>query len=281
LSVTFAIRGILAVLACAHAAQFPHSARVIAIDDLSHDTKRIRLTATEPDRFRFRAGQFILLEVPGQFVNEWNTRYGTSHREVARPYSFSSAPARLPVFELIVKLAAAPPGKNVPPGITSTYIHTALKVGDTVRFSEPVGAMSAEVAPGRPVVLIAGGTGVAPFVGLLEHWLAQKDAKKRQIWLFLGVRARRDLLLDEQLRQWAASNPNLHYIPALSNAQTDDAWQGETGFINAIAAKYLAEIADPEVFIAGSPPMLEATMQTLKTRSIPQERIHHDPIVVR
>src|SRR5688572_28787486 len=115
--------------------EYPYRAQVSEIEDLTHDTQRIRLRLLDANGFSFTPGQYTFLKVPDDYVKQWNLRYKTSHKEVARPYSFASSSSRLPFFDLMVKLAGPPHGKDVPPGIGSTYIHTELKVGDNVSFS--------------------------------------------------------------------------------------------------------------------------------------------------
>ena len=75
------------------AAEGPHAADIVKIEDLTRDVKRIRFKAQEPGRFRFNAGQFVLLHLPEPYLNEFNQRHGTSHTDVARPYSFASSPS--------------------------------------------------------------------------------------------------------------------------------------------------------------------------------------------
>src|SRR5687768_2565324 len=92
----------------AFAANYPYRARVAEVENLTHDTKRIRFRLLDAKGFAFTPGQYALLKLPDDFVKQWNARYGTSHKEVARPYSFASSSSRLPFFDVMVKLAAAP-----------------------------------------------------------------------------------------------------------------------------------------------------------------------------
>ncbi|MFN0172772.1 MAG: FAD-binding oxidoreductase [Bryobacteraceae bacterium] len=259
------------------AADLPHEARVMKVQELTHDTKLIRFKAGRD--FTFKPGQFVLLQVPPAFVEEWNAKYKTSHQQVRRPYSFASSPKKLPVFDLIVKLVGPPPGKDVPPGIASTFLTSRVKPGDTLRFGAAIGSLFPGVDKGRPIVLVAGGTGVAPFVCLIEHWFETKAGNP--IYLFFGVRSRRDLFLHQQFEKWARTKKGFHYIPALSNPAPEDQWTGETGFINVTLGKRLQDIRDPEVFVAGSPVMMRETVKVLQANGVPKERIHQDPIQVK
>ena len=252
-------------------------AKVIAADPLSPTVKRIRFKL--PKEYALRPAQFALVRVPPEFVQSWNARYGTSHKEVQRPYSFATDPKRLPAAEFIVQLAAPPPGKDVPPGVASTYLH-GLKPGETLEVSEAMGNLYEADESTRPIVLVAGGTGVAPFVGLLEHWFRTKLNRRREILLFFGARRRQELLLDAQFMRWAATQPNFKYIPALSSPTPDDKWTGAKGFINAVVDRYFQTSMDADVLIAGSPRMMQETVKVVKAKGVPAKQIRQDPIKV-
>src|SRR5689334_22473440 len=199
-------------------------ARAVVLEDLTHDTKLVRFRLLNAEGFAFTPGQYTFLKVPDGFVAEWNRRYHTSHGEVSRPYSFASSSSKLPFFELIIKLARAPSGKDVPPGLVSTFIHQRLRVGDIVDFSPPTGELVLRRDTARPIVIIAGGTGAAPFVSLLEYWFENNFDANNEIFLFFGVRSRRDLFLQERFEQWKVTRRKFHYVPALWDPLPGDAW---------------------------------------------------------
>jgi NAD(P)H-flavin reductase len=258
----------------------PFRARVIEIKDLTHDTKRIRFRLSDQKGFRFTPGQYVFLEVPRAFVTKWNERYQTNHKEIVRPYSFASSSSRLPEFDLMIKLAAAPPGGDVPPGVASSFVHTALKPGDEVSFSAPAGNLYLRPDTGRPVIIVAGGTGVAPFVSLLEYWFENGFERSNRIYFFFGVRAKRDLFLDEMFRAWQREK-KLRYFPALSNPAPGDQWQGETGYIQSVVEKHFPAGVDADAYLAGPPIMVRETVMVLNAKGIGKDRIHFDEIAVR
>lgn len=262
------------------AEEFPYQARVVEIEDLTHDTKRIRFRLPEASGFRFTPGQYTFLKVPDEFVAEWNQRYQTGHKQIARPYSFASSASRLPWFDLIIKLAGPPPGKDVPPGVASTYVHSRLKVGDEVRFSAPAGTLHLRKDTGRPIIIVAGGTGMAPFLSLLEYWFENQFDKTNDIYLFFGVRSKRDLFYDDRFRAWEKEK-KLRYFPALSHPEPEDRWQGETGFIQTVVDKHIPAPSDADAYLAGPPIMVQETVKVLHSKGITKDRIHYDQIVVR
>ena len=83
---------LLAVSLCAamaaSAQQAPATAKVVSVESLTHNVKRLRVRM--PKDYRFEAGQFALLTVPPAFVEAWNTKYKTKHGgAVRRPYSLA------------------------------------------------------------------------------------------------------------------------------------------------------------------------------------------------
>ncbi len=263
------------------ALDFPHQARVVEITDLTHDVKRVRLVLLNPDGFVFKPGQFVFLKVPEEFVQEWNTRYRTTHGSVFRPYSFASPPSRLPEFDFIIKHFRAPPGKDVPPGVASTYVHTRLRTQDVLHLSDPTGTLYLGQDSDRPILVVAGGSGAAPFVGLLEYWFEAGMNRTRKIHFFFGVRSRRDLLLHDLFSRWAAEKENFTYTPALSSPREGDDWQGETGYIQLSVDKYVEAPSEAEAYLAGPPIMVKMVTKVLRAKGLPDSRIFFDQILAR
>ena len=260
---------------------FPYEAWVTKLEDLNHNVKRVRMRLVNPEGFGFKPGQFVFLKIPDNHVREWNQKYQTSHENISRPYSFASSPRRLPLFDFIIKLAAAPRGKDVPPGLASTYVHTRLGVGDLVRISPPQGSLYLGIDKGRPIVVIAGGSGAAPFVGLLEYWIENGVDQTSTISFFFGVRSKKDLFLHNQFTRWASERKNISYFPALSHPQPADEWRGETGYVQIALDKQLSAPSAAEAYLAGPPIVLEEVVKVLKTKGVTSDRIHYDQIQVR
>ena len=257
-------------------------AKVLRLESLTHNVRRVSLMPLD-ETFSFAPGQYVLLRAPQEYLTDFNARHQTKHKRLARPYSFASMPRSGNAFELIIKHYPAPPGKQnqVPPGVMSTYVHKHLKVGDVVQLGKPRGNLYAPTEPKRPIVMVAGGVGAAPFVGLLSHLFEEGVDTQREIYLFLGVRSRKDLLLHEQFLQWAKTRPAFHYIPALSHPEPEDKWQGQKGYINVVLEQHFKDQLDAEVYLAGSPVMVKFTRQVLDKLGVEKARVHKDPIRVQ
>jgi NAD(P)H-flavin reductase len=134
---------------------------------------------------------------------------------------------------------------------------------------------------GRPVLIVAGGTGAAPFVSLLEDWFEKDLDRGSDIHFFFGVRGKRDLFYHERFTRWAAERKNFHYVPALSHPAPEEGWTGATGFINAVVDREVRAPSDADAYLAGPPIMVQETLKVLHAKGIVDARIHHDPIEVR
>ena len=266
---------------------FPHQAELILIEKLTHDVLRFRLRPKESEKFVWAPGQHVFLRVPDVYFVDFKKRYGDKVKdvykevdEVSKPYSFASSPSDRSHFDIITKYYGARPGRDVPPGLLSSYLHKHVRVGDVITVSEPTGTLYEKNDADRPIVVLAGGVGASPFVGLLKYWFENNVNDKRKIYFFLGVRAKRDLLLHDQFQKWAKEKKNFYYIPGLSRPQPDDDWKGETGYINQVFERYFTENIDADAYLAGSPIMVREAIKSLRKKGVDEDNIYRDPIKV-
>lgn len=278
IAVSFAC--LAAAILSAPSARADQKASVVKIERLTHNVKRLRFKVATED-FSFKAGQFILLKLPNEYLKTFNKEHGTSYKKIARPYSFASAPSEAPYFDIIVKHYPAPPDKDVPPGLASSFIHEQLSPGDDVTFSDPMGTLYRPNKSHDPIILVAGGVGASPLIGLLKHWFDEDLDNQRPIHFFFGVRSKQDLFLIGDLADWARRRKGFNYTLALDHPDPTDNWTGETGYINAVLDHHYNAPLSADVYIAGSPIMVRETMKVLRAKQVPEDRIHHDPIKVQ
>ncbi|HEX4107361.1 MAG TPA: 2Fe-2S iron-sulfur cluster binding domain-containing protein [Solirubrobacteraceae bacterium] len=227
--------------------------RVTAIDSLTHDIYRLELEVTDPaDTFGFEAGQYVDLVIPGT--------------ETRRSFSMANLPDGR--IELIIK--------HYPGGAFSSLLAESLKVGDELDFHGPYGSLRLRESD-RDVLMIAGGSGMAPVLGLLRE-LARRGGG-RKVAFFYGGRARADLFYGEEIAALVEQIPELQFIQVLSEPAGDDGWDGAQGFVHEAACAALAagELTDPEVYMCGPPPMIDAAIDDLtSTHGVAEDDIHFD-----
>lgn len=229
---------------------------VSSIRDLTHDIKEVRLKLIEPASISYRAGAFVQLEVP---------EYELTDEPVYRAYSMSSDSAVHDEIELEIRY--------VPNGICTTYVHQHLKEGDEVTFNGPYGDFFLRETE-RDIICIAGGSGMAPIKSILHDMVNNRSPRK--VVYFFGARAKRDLFLLEEMSALEQKLSNFKFIPALSAAEPEDNWEGETGLITEVVDRYVDNAKDAESYLCGSPLMIDACIKVLSDKGMPAEQIFYD-----
>jgi len=128
----------------------------------------------------------------------------------------------------------------------------------------------------RPIVLVAGGVGMAPMRAILAEMV--RAEKPPLTWLFWGARRRVHLYAESEIRMLAETNSNwLKFIPALSGDLIEEGWTGERGFIHLALQKHFPKIGNARAFICGPGPMMEAVTDVLREKGLSPADIKADP----
>ncbi|WP_043370974.1 2Fe-2S iron-sulfur cluster binding domain-containing protein, partial [Mycolicibacterium conceptionense] len=125
-------------------------AEVVELERLSSTTVHLGVEIQNRSELAFLPGQYVNITVPGT-----DTGAGTA----TRSYSFSNGPDSDRLTFLI---------KLTPGGAMSTYLTERAAVGDTLTFTGPHGSFFLRAAD-RPILLLAGGTGLAPILSILRR----------------------------------------------------------------------------------------------------------------
>jgi CDP-4-dehydro-6-deoxyglucose reductase len=213
----------------------------------SHDVLRLmlRLPAVEP--FDYEPGQYLDVLLAG------------GRR---RSFSIASPPHDAKLLELHVRRVAG--------GEFTESLFAGDPTGRLLEIEGPLGDFTYRPG-GAPMLLLGGGTGLAPLQSIVRHVL--DNGLARELRLYWGVRAARDLYADAELRSLAARAPRLDYVPVLS-APTGD-WAGRRGYVHEAA---LADL-DPrgyDVYASGPPEMIGAVRRDFAARGVDPERIFFD-----
>jgi len=194
---------------------------------------------------------------PGQSIS-----VQTSLRpRVWRCYSPANAPRDDGTIELHVKA--------VPGGQVSGSLVNSLQPGDVLTLGSPVGTgLTIDPHSGRDLLLLAGGTGLAPLKALVEQVGLAGDG--RRMSLFVGARTATDLYDMPSLGRLAASLPWLTVVPALSH---DAVRSAERGTVVEVALRH-GRWHDRDVYLCGSTEMVAATLDRIRQAGIPDGQIH-------
>ncbi|WP_281783320.1 NADH:ubiquinone reductase (Na(+)-transporting) subunit F [Sinimarinibacterium flocculans] len=231
-----------------------YEATVTALKPLTHDIVQLDLNLVQPDFMRFNAGQYVEINAPG--TDAW------------RAFSMANAPGEPDRVVLMIKL--------IPGGAVSGWLRDGARVGDALRLRGPYGQFG--IAPGiAPIIMIAGGSGMAPIVSMLNALAEQKTT--RPVTFYFGARAVRDLFLGEEIAELGRRLPDFRYIPALSALEPGDEWDGETGLITEVLQREAGSLRGAEAYLCGPPPMIDAAVEVLKAKGMFSTRIRFDKFV--
>jgi NAD(P)H-flavin reductase/ferredoxin len=215
------------------------SAVVEVVESLTHDITRLVLRS---DEFSFLPGQYVDLWVPGV-------------EGAKRSFSLANLPGDGRLEFMI---------KRYPGGKLSGMLSGEIKVGDVIQFTGPYGAFHLRRSE-RPILMIAGGSGMAPVLGVLRQ-LASEGCS-RPIRFFYGARTSEDLFYLDEIGALASSLPDFEFVPVVER------------FVHEAVDEFLAagSFGAPDVYMCGPPPMLEAAEPMLIDKhKLDEQRIFQD-----
>lgn len=225
--------------------------RVEKMQLLTHDVMKLQLKLPETERLQFLAGQYLeILLKDGK----------------RRAFSIANAPHDDEYIELHIR--------HVPDGHFGDFVFDGLKEKSLMRIEGPLGSYFLREDSDRPIILMGGGTGFAPLKGMLEHVFY--TGLERPVHLFCGVRAKKDLYMDDLVQQWLKQYKNLKYTPVLSEAEEQDNWQGETGLVHESVVRHYPDLSGYDVYLSGPPPMVKAGMDLFYKNGLPETQIYSD-----
>jgi len=220
---------------------------------LSHDVMGLYLRLPVAEEFRFQAGQYIDVMLPG------------GRR---RSFSIASPPHDARVLELHVRRVAG--GEFSAPLFDQDARSALLTIeGPLGNFVYRAGA--------APMLLVGGGTGLAPLLSILRHVI--ENGIERDMTLYWGVRSERDLYghaaLEDLARRHAdAGAARLRYIPVLSEGSSE--WPGSRGWVHEAVLRSIGDLERYDVYAAGPPAMIAAVRAEFGARGIAADRLFFD-----
>jgi len=221
-------------------------ATVTAIEDLTHDIKRLMLKPAKP--IEYSPGQYAQL----QFTAEHS-----------RPYSMAGL-AGDGHFEFHVRL--------VPDGRVTGYISRALQIGDAVKLSGPLGSAYLRRKHEGPMLCVAGGTGLAPILSILRGAIA--EGMRNPVHVYLGVRSPQDVygLAWLQALQRGHAAIRVHVVVTSGG----DPARHRCGMVTDAIESDFEDLTGFRAYLCGSPPMVEAATLLARRKGIDPRHVHAD-----
>lgn len=219
--------------------QASYEAAISDVRQLSASTIALSIKGEALSRLAFLPGQYVNLKVPGS--------------EQSRAYSFSSLQKDGEVSFLI---------RNVPGGLMSSFLTSLAKAGDNLSLAGPLGSFYLRPIQ-RPLLLLAGGTGLAPFTAMLER--IAETGSEHPLHLIYGVTNDFDLVELDRLQALAARIPNFSYSACVASP---DSQYPQKGYVTQHIEPSHLNDGDVDVYLCGPPPMVEAVSQHLREQGI-------------
>jgi toluene monooxygenase electron transfer component len=228
-------------------------ATLTGVRDLTHDLREFRFrTAGAPG---FLPGQYALFYLPGL--------------DAPRTYSMSNVDDGSGEWHFAVK--------RMPGGTGTATLFDKVPVGMEIALDGPYGLAYLRPESPRDIVLIGGGSGLAPVLSLARGAVAEPRLAGRVIHAFYGARAERDLCGFQELEALPGYGTRLFFHPVLSEPGASTSWEGATGFVHEHVREFVGERwPDFEYYFAGPPPMAQAVQQMLIEKRVPYPQVHFD-----
>jgi benzoate/toluate 1,2-dioxygenase reductase component len=230
------------------------SAFVDSVERIASDAVRLVLELAEGDWINFRPGQFVQVKVPGT--------------DKCRSYSIASTPDDLPRIELLIRL--------LPGGLMSRWLTEAAKPDAVIELEGPFGSFFLTEKPRAPVIMIAGGTGLAPMMAMIDT-IRTQPGRKPPILLSFGCASPEGLFNREELslrQQW---------MPGLEVRTSVDRNADESGLLlgNPVSAVCAEDVRDEETkaYLCGPPGLINAARTHLQSLGLKAENIHAEQFV--
>lgn len=242
-------------------AQFQtYSARLLRSVPLSEFTKHLEFEVQGVPRLGFVAGQWLSVKA--------HTPEG---EEMTRAYSIASAPSENVGFAFCLN--------RVQDGYMSNYL-CDLAEGAEISFQGPFGDFILR-PPLRDTLMIATGTGIAPFRSMLEGLFDPVEQRtlpavfaNAQIWLLFGARYEQDIYYREEFERLAAEHPNFHFLPTLSRGGPE--WKGLRGYVQEHVREIVEGRSDMQAYICGLDKMVSANRELLKSLGWDRKSIRYE-----
>jgi ferredoxin-NADP reductase len=192
---------------------------------------------------------------PGQFVSFTDLVNG---KKITRAYSIASPPAGMNRFELCLNL--------VKEGLFSPRLF-AMQPGETVEMRPPLGQFTFR-HPDRPALLIATGTGIAPFRSMLH---AHLSAVSPEFTLLFGVRYEASLMYRAEFEEMVRAHSHFRFLPTLT--RPGECWTGRTGRVQSHLQEAIGDRRDMDVFLCGMKAMVDDARNILKEMGFDRKQI--------
>ncbi|UBM08218.1 benzoate 1,2-dioxygenase electron transfer component BenC [Cupriavidus metallidurans] len=220
---------------------------IAAVAPLSDSTIGFSIDLDDPAALSFLPGQYVNVEIPGSGLT--------------RAYSFSSPPGASQAAFVV---------RNVPQGRMSGFLAGEAQTGQRMAFSGPFGSFYLRSVT-RPVLFLAGGTGIAPFLSMLDVLAA--SGSTHPVRMVYGVTHDIDLVATERLEAAAASIDGFTYRTCIADAAST---HERKGYVTTHVDPTWINHGDVDIYLCGPVAMVEAVRDWLRDAGITPANFYYE-----
>lgn len=231
-------------------------ASLAGMRDVTHDIREF--TFRTSGSAEFQAGQYALFHLPGV--------------EGPRAYSMCNGPNSEGEWRFLIK--------RVRDGAGTQYLFDEMSLGDSIFIDVPYGLAYFRDEFVRNIICVAGGSGLSPIISIVRRAAQHPKFAERRIHVFYGGRGPSDICGEEFLRVLPKYGVNITFNASISLPELDPngMWIGPVGYVHESVERIMnGSLGEYEFYVAGPPPMLQATVQMLVLKhKVDIDRVHFD-----
>ena len=221
---------------------------VINIKKVTRDIFIINLKLSDKNFFEFIAGQYAEL-----YIGDCKEKH----------FSMANSPN---TSELEFHI------KTLDGGEVSNYVKNDLKLGEIITVKGPYGNAYLREKHKGPIIAVAGGTGLAPILSIIEY--SQEIAMKQPINIYYGAQSEQELYFTEQLDMITKANNNVKFYPIIKEKPINKSIR--QGLVTDALIEDINDFDGYKAYLAGPPKMVEAAEKILTNKGIRKVDIHSD-----
>jgi len=150
----------------------------------------------------------------------------------------------------------------------------ALPLGAELEFTGPMGQFTLHSDIRHPAVFLTGGIGITPVRSIVEF--ATQERLGHSLFVFYSNRTRAASAFLPDFAEWAEANPNLQFVPTLTDEQPLD-WSYELGKIEApMLERFLPDLHRSIFYVVGPPAMVVGMRELLRGLGIDKDTIRSE-----
>lgn len=231
-----------------------YSLRLLEVVQETPDVKAFRLEYPKDRDFKFYPGQFMMVSFP----NDPEIKY-------SRAYSIASSPENKKYIEFALDKVAK-----------FTEKMFSLKGGEVLKLKGPYGKFYFDENIKNNLLLVAGGTGITPLMGIIRHSADKKLSNK--ITLLYSVKEPELIIYRKELESLKSRNRNFDYAVTITRPEESaEKWSGRTGRIGIDFLKENIENAKETIyFLCGPNEFVKSVISMLESLGVSKEQIRTD-----